>query len=273
LAALLARPEIQCIYISSLPRLHSEHALAALEAGKHVLCESPLALSREAGQLLVRTAAERGLVLAVNHRLRAEPTLVRMRQFVAEGGIGDVLGATIHNINPLATGQHTWRLKPRGGGVIFDRSIHSLDLLRFLFNDEIASVAALGAEQAWGDGVFDDVVINVRMARRQVLVQVRDSYIVPHARDRVELYGTSGTLIARGAFLPGVTGELELVRHGRIQPIPVSEADPFEQVVQAFGNAVRGDGPPLCPGADALVSLEVALAVRASAAGDLPSAP
>ncbi len=265
LADLLARPEIQCVYISSLPRLHSEHALAALEAGKHVLCESPLALSQEAAHLLIQTAQERGLVLAVNHRLRAEPILVRMQQFVAEGGIGDVYGATIHNINPLRMGQHTWRLKPRGGGVIFDRSIHSLDLLRFLFNDEVHSLSAFGAEQAWGEGVFDDIVINLRMARRGILVQVRDSYIVPHARDRVELYGTSGTLIARGAFLPDVAGELVLVRHDRVQPIPVAGEDPFWQVIHRFVNGVQGTGSPISLATDALVSLEAALAVQGAA--------
>lgn len=300
LADLLARPEIQCIYISSLPRLHSEQALAALEAGKHVLCESPLALSREAAHLLVRTAQERGLVLAVNHRLRAEPALVRMQQFVAEGGIGDVFGATIHNINPLTRGQHTWRLKPRGGGVIFDRSIHSLDLLRFLFHDEIDTLTAFGAEQAWGDGVFDDVITNVRLRRRGILVQVRDSYIVPHARDRVELYGTSGTLIARGAFLPDRPGDLEMVRHGEIQPIPVPQTDPFWQIIRNFDMAVRDternterntgrdegqDGgrnggqdrvQPICSGADALISLEAALAVQAAAnrgQAQIPGAP
>ena len=262
---LLGRAEIQCIYISSHPRHHSEQALAALEAGKHVLVEAPLALSMEAAQLLVRTAQERNLILAVNYRLRAEPALVRMQQFVAEGAVGDIYGATIHNINPLGLRQHTWRLKPRGGGVILDRTIHSLDLLRFLFQDEIDAVSAFGAEQAWGEGVYDDVTVNVRMVRRGVLVQVRDSYIVPHARDRIELYGTTGTLLARGCFLPNTPGELFLVRHGQVQPIPISTVDPFWQVIQRFNVAVRGGGPPISPGEDALVSLEAALITLAAA--------
>ncbi len=265
LADLLGRAEIQCIYISSHPRRHSEQALAALEADKHVLLESPLALSMEAAQLLVRTAQERNLILAVNYRLRAEPALVRMQQFVAEGAVGDIYGATIHNINPLGLRQHTWRLKPRGGGVILDRTIHSLDLLRFLLQDEIDAVSAFGAEQAWGEGVFDDVTVNVRMARRGVLVQVRDSYIVPHARDRVELYGTSGTLLARGCFLPHTPGELFLVRHGQVQPIALFAVDPFWQVIQRFNTAVRGGGQPISTGADALVSLEAALITLAAA--------
>ena len=128
LADLLENPAIHCVYISGHPRHRVAATLAALSAGKHVLCETPLALSTDDGLTMTHTASRHGLVLAVNHHLRADPALHKMRQLLAEGLIGGILGGRIHNTALLHPKQQTWRLQPNGGGIVLDRTIHDIDL-------------------------------------------------------------------------------------------------------------------------------------------------
>src|SRR5690606_18276270 len=136
LADLLAHPDIHCVYISNHPRHHAQTVLAALAAGKHVLCEPPLALSLEDAQTAARTALSRGLVLAVNYARRADPALHTLRQLLADEAIGDLLGGRISNAVMLRPALQTWRLQRAGGGAILDRTLHSADLIRYLTGDE-----------------------------------------------------------------------------------------------------------------------------------------
>lgn len=273
---LLSRTDVHCIYISSYPRLHKEMALAALEAGKHVLCETPLALTVDDAQEVATSAARRGLLLGINHALRFEPALSRMRQLLRAYAIGDVLGGRISNTELLPFALHTWRLRPNGGGVILDRTIHDVDLVRWLLDDEVAQVSALASRQTLGTAVEDDVVVNLQLVKSGVLVQTHDSFVVPHQSSSVEIYGTSGTLIAYNCLGLQPAGDLMLVRNDRAQVISLERRDPYAATIRAFNQAVRahrdgqrGAGSPQ-PGhwatpRDGLRNLQVALAARQAA--------
>ena len=281
---LLGRREIQCVYVSSHPRHHVPLTMAALAAGKHVLCETPLALTVADARRLQQAAEDRGLVLGVNHAWRGHPILREMHKAIASGMIGDILGGRISNATLLQTQFHTWRLQANGGGVVFDRTIHSLDLIRYLLGDEIAQVSAISAQQILGelpvDGaeplVEEDVLTVVRTARRNVNLQLHDSFVIPHNQTSVEIYGSSGALIARGCLAPQETGDLLLVRNQQITPIPVAAVDPYWTSIYAFHAAVRATHPsqasslpdrePLATAEDGIQSVMAALAVRQSIA-------
>ncbi|MEZ4636417.1 MAG: Gfo/Idh/MocA family oxidoreductase [Caldilineaceae bacterium] len=85
------RPEIQCVYISTQPQYQAELALTAIEAGKHVLCETPLALSAEDARR-VGAEREKNVLLAVDYALRSHPALARCAELIRDYTIGDVLG-------------------------------------------------------------------------------------------------------------------------------------------------------------------------------------
>jgi len=243
-----------------------------------------LALTVADARCLQQAAADRGLVLGVNHARRGHPILREMHKAIASGMIGDILGGRISNATLLQTQFQTWRLQANGGGVVFDRTIHALDLIRFLLVDEIAQVSAISAQQILGelpaDGaeplVEEDVLTVVRTARRNVTLQLHDSFVIPHNQTSVEIYGSSGALIARGCLAAQETGDLLLVRNQQITPIPVAAVDPYWTSIYAFHAAVRATNPsqasslpdrePLATAEDGIQSVMAALAVRQSIA-------
>ncbi len=272
---LLNRRELQCVYVSSHPRHHFPLTMAALAAGKHVLCETPLALTVEDAQTMQRAADNRGLLLAVNHARRAAPALLQMHTLLANQAIGDVLGGRISNTTFLPPQFQTWRLQANGGGVLFDRTIHSLDLLRFLLGDEIAEVMAVNAQQILSEQaatgasapVEEDVLSIVRMGQRNITFQLHDSFVIPHQPTSIEIYGTAGTLAARGVLNEQEDAELRLLHNQQYRVEPLALINAYWQLIYYFNAAVREDAPwPTTPilatALDGIKSLRATLAMR-----------
>jgi 1,5-anhydro-D-fructose reductase (1,5-anhydro-D-mannitol-forming) len=264
LADLLAHPDIHCVYVGNHPRHHAQTALAALAAGKHVLCEPPLALELDEAQTVAHTALDRGLVLAVNFRRRADPALRALRELIADGTVGDLLGGRAGNTAFLRPPLQTWRLRAHGGGVLLDRTAHTVDVLRYLLRDEVAAIHSQATTQLLGDVVEEDVLSTVTFRRSTLVFQLHDSFLIPHAPTTLEIYGSSGTLVARHCFVDEPASELVLLRHSQTLPVPLIQTDPWRDTVQMFLNAIRTQAAPLATGADGVLSLASALAAQES---------
>lgn len=140
-------PEVNVVHITSPNHLHYDQVKAALLAGKHVVCEKPLAMdTRQSGEL-TKLAAERGLVNAVNFNLRYYPLSQHARSLVQSGEIGDVYivqGAYLQDWLLLPS-DWNWRLEPELGGnmrVVSDIGSHWIDLTSFITGRQVASVMA-----------------------------------------------------------------------------------------------------------------------------------
>ena len=196
LPALLRRPEIQCVYVGNQPRHHAESVLAALEAHKHVLCEPPLALTLDEAETLHQMAENRGLVLAMDYSWRASDAIHHLHEAVLEDTIGELLGGRIQNTVYLPPEQHTWRIQENGGGVIWDRTLHDLDLVQYLVHRPVREVYARNTLNLLAAEVEDDIVGYV-VTTGGLVVQLYDSFVLPHVPTTVELFGANGTLTAR----------------------------------------------------------------------------
>jgi 1,5-anhydro-D-fructose reductase (1,5-anhydro-D-mannitol-forming) len=243
LGDLLRRPEISCIYVSTHPRYQAEMALTAIEAGKHVLCETPMGLTVEEAHRVQKRALQKDVLLAVNYALRAHPALIKIAALLREEAIGEILGARISNTEPLPFSQHTWRLEADGGGVILDRTIHDIDLLRWLLADEIDVASAMAGKpflaEEGKEAVEEEILAALRMRRSGVAVQLHDSFTTLHQHSTLEIYGTGGTLIAYRWWGDWRSSELILVRNDEVINLPLDRVDPYQQVVAAFNEAVR----------------------------------
>jgi 1,5-anhydro-D-fructose reductase (1,5-anhydro-D-mannitol-forming) len=271
---LLRRTEVHCVYLSTYPSQHKELAMAALQAGKHVLCETPMALSMSDAREMAQEAARRNLLLGVNYVWRADPALVAMKAMIDRGEIGDVAGGRVNNTLLLPPHLQNWRLRP-GGGVVMDRTHHDVDVIRWLLDDEIALVSALSCDPVLAQEAEDNVTVNIRLHRSGSLFQLHDSYTVPHQANSVRVFGTKGTLIARHTLSYQPESELLLVRNDRVHMIPLPSGDPYCRSVEAFNAAVRSRVPglgtadgagtqPLVDAADGMRNLQAALAIRDS---------
>src|SRR5438093_1750281 len=146
--ALARAPEVDLVIVSSTPDAHARHTIAALEAGKHVLCEKPMALTvREAEQMLA--VAERSPGLArVDHELRYEPNRRRARALIRAGAVGIVLHLELMVAYLRGDGRPQaldapwswWYDARRGGGILGAVGSHLIDLCRFWTGTEVVDV-------------------------------------------------------------------------------------------------------------------------------------
>lgn len=144
---LIADPEVQVVHITSPNHLHFPHAKAALEAGKHVVCEKPLAMDSKESEELLALAKETGLVNAVNFNIRYYPLSQHAHSLVKNGEIGDVYsvqGSYLQDWLLLPT-DWNWRLEPGLGGemrAVSDIGSHWIDLTTFITGLTVESVMA-----------------------------------------------------------------------------------------------------------------------------------
>jgi 1,5-anhydro-D-fructose reductase (1,5-anhydro-D-mannitol-forming) len=275
LADLLQRPEVHCVYIASHPRHHFALAMAALAAGKHVLCETPMALTLEEAQTMQMAAEHRGLLLGVALQLRVDPAIRQLQHLLTDELIGDLLGGYCRNTTPLSLRQQGWRLQKQAGGVLRSRTVHALDLLPYLLNDEIATIYASGTQRMLGEGENaapdEDVQTLVTLRHSRITIQLHDSFLIPHLPTLLELYGSRGTLQVHHWADRTRASRLVLVENHGSQPLPIPPGDADQQLIATFGHAVRQQlhghaalTSLVASGINGLQSLQAALAAHQS---------
>jgi 1,5-anhydro-D-fructose reductase (1,5-anhydro-D-mannitol-forming) len=264
---LLAEPTIDAIYISTTNEWHEPQALAAIAAGKHVLCEKPLALTLDSAHRMVTVAAGAGVVLGTNHHLRNAATHRKMRELIETGIVGHPLAARVFHAVYLPPHLQSWRIdRPEaGGGVILDITVHDADTLRFALGDEVAEVTAMAANQGMGQAGLEDAVMGVMRFRNGVIAQFHDAFTAPHASTGFEVHGTEGSLYGRDVMTQRAIGSVSLRRGGSEEDVPINHENLYERSVRCFNAAIHGEGEPAATGADGVQSLAVALAVREAA--------
>ena len=136
--ALLADAAVDAVYISTTNEHHKRQCMAAAAAGKHVLCEKPLALSVADAREMVAACTTAGVVMGTNHHLRHAATHRKLRELVQSGAIGKPLFARVFHAVYLPAHLQGWRLHKAGagGGVILDITCHDADTLRFILDAE-----------------------------------------------------------------------------------------------------------------------------------------
>lgn len=263
LSALLADPKVDAVYISTTNELHKSQTLAAAAAGKHVLCEKPLAMTVADAREMVGACAKAGVVMGTNHHLRHAATHRKIRELVSTGAVGKPLFARVFHAVYLPPHLQGWRLhKPTaGGGVIVDITCHDADTLRFLLGSEPVEAVALSQQAGLATGEVEDGVMAVLRFENGVLAQLHDAFTVKHANTGLEIYGTEGSVIARDVMTQRPVGEVILRTGSGESVVPVEHENLYVRAVRTFVAAVAGQGQPAASGEDGVRSLATALAV------------
>jgi 1,5-anhydro-D-fructose reductase (1,5-anhydro-D-mannitol-forming) len=266
--ALLADPDVDAVYISTTNELHQSQTLAAAAAGKHVLCEKPLALTLAGAREMVDACRDAGVVMGTNHHLRNAATHRKLRELIAGGAIGKPLAVRVFHAVYLPEFLQGWRINraDAGGGVILDITVHDADTLRYVLDDEPDEVTAMTASQGMaGDGLADAVMGVIRF-RSGVLAQFHDAFTIKHTLTGFEAHGTEGSLLGRDVMTQAPKGEIVLRRGDVEETIDSGEhEDLYTRSVRNFTNAMLGRGQPSASGEDGIRSLAVALAAAESA--------
>lgn len=137
----LLKSDIDAVIVTSENAKHCGHVVAAAKAGKHVLCEKPLATTAKDGQAMIDACRDNGVLLQTAFPVRFHPAVIRAKQLIDEGKIGRVLAikGTNHGQNPGG-----WFVDPAlsGGGAVFDHTVHVVDLMRWYMSSEVKEVYA-----------------------------------------------------------------------------------------------------------------------------------
>lgn len=276
---LLAREDIAAVSICLPDFLHQEVAVAAASAGKHVLCEKPLALDLTGADEMVNACQRShvGLGLVMNHRYA--PDNIRARAALRDGALGQVLiGSVLHSsgLTGDPEGTSPWRGR-RGrstGGVLSTQAIHFLDLLLW-FLGPVYSVSASVSKLTQQPQDHEDtaaVTLTLKSGALATLVSTSGSPIMDDfTGTRIEVHGSEGWLVLEGDQLRTVQTRTDYSLPDVALPPPPPGAEEIEfgtghvHEVMDFVRAVRAGRRPPVPAADARHLMAVVEAAYASA--------
>jgi 1,5-anhydro-D-fructose reductase (1,5-anhydro-D-mannitol-forming) len=258
--------DIDAVYISTTNEKHFPQAMAAIAAGKHVLCEKPLAMNVADAVTMVRTAKEAGIVFATNHHLRNAGSHMAIRDLIAGGRIGDVLSVRVMHAVYLPPHLQGWRIDnpAAGGGVIPDIVVHDADTVRFHLGEDPAEVVAIQTSAGMGAGV-EDSVMSVWQMPSGATVMTHESFTHRFAGTGIEIHGTKGSIRATGVMTQRPAGTVILVTEDGEETVGFADHDLYARSVGMFRDAVAGKGQPSADGIDGIKSLAVASAVAKAA--------
>lgn len=145
--ALVASPNVDVVHITAPNRFHCEMSLAALRAGKHCVCEKPLAMNTKETAKVVAAARKAGRVFAVNYNVRFYPAVLQLRAMVARGDLGEIIHVNGSYLQDwlFKDTDYNWRLLPQEGGelrAVADIGTHWMDTVTFILGSGIRSVLA-----------------------------------------------------------------------------------------------------------------------------------
>ena len=267
LDALVTDNDIDAVYISTTNELHRDQTIAAARAGKHVLCEKPLALSLSDAQAMLKACRDAGVVMGTNHHLRNAGTHRAMRDAIAAGRIGKPLAARVFHAVFLPPFLQGWRIdKPEaGGGVILDITVHDADTLRFVLGDDPVEALAATQNGGMGQAGLEDAVMGVLRFKSGLIAQFHDAFTAKFAGTGFEVHGTEGSLIGRDVMTQKPIGTVTLRTAAGEEQLTTDPLNLYERALGNFHTAIAGQGAPSASGEDGIWSLATGLAVQQAA--------
>jgi 1,5-anhydro-D-fructose reductase (1,5-anhydro-D-mannitol-forming) len=236
------------VYVASPVYLHAPQTIACLQAGKHVLCEKPTAMNFAEAQSMVKTAQETGRLFGVAYYRRLFPKLIRARQLILEGAIGEpvLAEANCHSwIETDPNWSRNWLLDPAtaGGGPLYDIASHRIDALNFLFGAPSRAVGIL-SNRLHALAVEDSATVLIQYATGiHGVVDARwNSHV---SRDQFRIIGTDGEM-----NLDPLSGP-ELRYAGKEEFLP-TDKNVHAPLIDDFVSAILDGTPLVCPGSEAI---------------------
>lgn len=266
---LLNNPEITAVVIATPDPFHRSMTEEFLNAGKHVMCEKPLALDRENLEAIVKTAKKNNKICMVGQICRFTPAFIKAKELVESGTIGElyyVESEYAHDYMRIVSGKHGWRSDPKRHGVI-GGGCHAVDLLRWIAGDP-QEVFSYGVHKLLPTVPYDDATISVMKFPNNVIGKVFVS--TGCKRDytmRTVIYGTKGTIICDNTSdtmqLFTVTEEGDTIFPAQILPVDINNHNAVREVA-VFVDCING-APLMMSAEEGAKSIVACLAITESA--------
>jgi D-xylose 1-dehydrogenase (NADP+, D-xylono-1,5-lactone-forming) len=260
--ALLADPAIDAVYISLPNALHAEWSIRSVEAGKHVLCEKPMALSVADVDAIAAASARCRRVVTEAFMYRHHPQSDLVVRLVRDGAIGDVrLMRGSFRFTHTRLEDARWLLE-MGGGCLWDVGCYPVSFARMVTGTEPVEVSG---EQVLGPTGVDIAFSGVLRFPRGAVLHMDSSFSAPF-HTVMEISGTAGTLIIRNPFKPGVGATIDLVdARGQVRTIAAADQELYSGEVEELSAAAQDGTPPRISLADSRGNTAALVALLESA--------
>ncbi len=231
---LLADPDVDVVYIPLPNGLHATWTIRAAEAGKHVLCEKPLALTVDDIDRIQDAARRAGVVVAEAFMYRHHPQTLRVRELVATGSLG-----TIRLVRGAFTFSLTHEADPRldpaqGGGSLWDVGCYPVSFARFVLGEE--PVEVFGWQATGATGVDETFAGGLRFPSG-ALALIDCGFRAPF-RTHVEVVGSEASLVIPRPFKPGLTETILLSRGDETEEMSVGGHDLYRGEIEDMADAI-----------------------------------
>lgn len=261
---LLGQEDIDAVSIAVPTSLHKEVALYALERGKHVLLEKPLASTEEEAQEIILQAQQRQRKLMIGHIERFNPAIQELKSRLQRGELGEIYKIDVQRIGPFPS-------RITDVGVIIDLSVHDLDVINYLIEDSPIRIYA-ETQQRLHPAHEDSVTALIRY-RQGVLAVLNINYLSPTKTRQLKIFGKKGMFLVN--YLDqelyfyenkGFTADnWESVSEGDMKKITIPKKEPLQLEIESFITCIKENTNPAISGEHGLSSLKIAHAIMRSA--------
>ncbi len=257
---LLADPEVDAIYNPLPNSLHAEWSIRAAEAGKHVLCEKPLARDAAEARRIVEACARAGVLLQEAFMYRFHPQTERLQQLVRDGAVGRPW-VVRSGFSFTVGSQNDIRLIPElGGGGLLDVGCYCVNISRLLLGEPLQANATAAYERG----------VDVRLAGMLTFSGGTAALLACGLRapeqQFCEVVGEEGVITLPRPFLPGEDPALIFVRRkAQEERIEIPGTDQYARMIDHFGECLRTGTPPRFSPEDAVANMRVIDLLRAAA--------
>jgi len=248
---------VQAVYVALPNSMHAEYTIRAAKAGKHVLCEKPMATNVAECEQMIAACKAAGVKLMIAYRCHYEPTNLRAVKLIRDGALGQVQAIESSfgfNIQP-----GEWRLSKKlaGGGPLFDVGIYSLNACRYLTGEEPKDIAAF-ASVIDHDGRFNEVEENVAWSMRfpsGIVASCTTTYGAP-MEGYFRVHGSKGWLEVGSAFVyEGLHLRGDLSGTVLDEPNPARDPSHFQAEAEHFSHCIQNGLESTSPGEEGLRDL------------------
>ena len=260
-AALVADPDVDAVYISSLHHQHFAHALMALEAGKPVLCEKPLTVNAAETQKLIETAREKNLFLMEAVWTRYLPIYGKVRKWLDDGKIGDVtLLQSSFGFNPGRDERGRLLNPDLAGGTLLDIGIYPITVSQWVLG---ANPISFNAHALIGNTGVDELLAVDLVYENGVVSQFTSTFLT-NAENAFHIYGTKGHIRIHANFWGATEATLIVDGKEKTKKKPF-KVNGFEYEIEDAMRCIRAEllESPSMPHADSLATMTLMDNIRA----------
>src|SRR4051812_44463685 len=269
----IADPEISAVLVLTYPDTHAEIAIAALEAGKDVLCEKPLTRTEDEARALLAAAEKSGRTLKCGFNHRHHPAVLEAYRLFQSGLIGKpVFGRGRYGIGGRTGIESEWRSDPAivAGGQLMEQGIHLIDLFVW-FLGKVSRVTGFTSTNRWPIQPLEDNGFALLQTTEGVIASVHSSLTQWTNLFELEIFGEKGSLTVRGLGASYGVEELIVSQHDPTAPFSHKTIEyrggdsSWKSEWEEFTRAIEERREPLGNGEDGLLAMRIVNAVYSAA--------